>query len=107
MSEPDHPLDALKPLGDVPVAPAHGIAALALTLSLKYHDIATVQDGTLYQQYKLEGRNLVNLHLDHVFETAKQMEAFLLGSDERIAKLIIDALEVEDDKPKGDDDASG
>lgn len=56
-----------------PVAPAHGIAAIALSMSMKYHNISTVQDGALYQQYKLEGRNMVPLHLDMIFDTAARM----------------------------------
>lgn len=91
----------LAPVGDTPVAPAHGVAAIALAMAIKYHDIATVQDGTLYQQYKLEGRNLRELHLDMVFETAILMEAHLLGSSARIAKLIVDA--VTENLPEGDE----
>lgn len=93
-------LEELKPIGNAPVAPAHGIAAIALNMALKYHDIATVQDGTLYQQYKLEGKNMQALHLDMIFETAMRMEEYLLGASSRIAKLIVDALVVvvEDDE---------
>lgn len=90
--QPGDILDPIKQLGSVPVAPAHGIAALALTLALKYHDINTVQDGTLYQQYKLEGKNMSPLHLDMVFETAKRMELHVLQSTERITNLIQNAL---------------
>jgi hypothetical protein len=104
INEPDSdPTKGLEPIKDTPVAPAHAIAALALNMALKYHDIGTVHDGTLYQQYKLEGKNLVPLHLDMVFETAMKMEAYLLGGSERIAALVIDALVVEmdeeEDKP--------
>ncbi len=84
----------LEPMKDAKIAPAHGIAALALNFALKYHDINTVQDGTLYQQYKLEGRNMRELHLDMVFETAIRIEAHLMGSSERIAKLVIDSIAV-------------
>lgn len=80
-------------LGNTPVAPAHGIAAIAMSMAMKYHDINTVQDGALYQQYKLEGKNMRSLHLDHVFETAQRIEAWLLGSSERIANIMVDALE--------------
>ena len=52
----------------------------------------TVQDGTLYQQYKLEGRNMQTLHLDHVFETAMKMEVYLLGASERIASIVIESV---------------
>ena len=93
------PFKELAPhMGDTPVAPAHGIAAIALSMAMKFHDINTVQDGTLYQQYKLEGKNMRPLHLDMVFETAMKMEAFLLGASDRIAKLIVDALEIRVDE---------
>jgi hypothetical protein len=101
----EHPFQALEPIDNTKVAPAHGIAAIALSMALKYHDINTVQDGELYQQYKLEGRNLMPLHLDIVFETAIRMEQHLLAGSERIAKLVIDALtegaEAEEQKPEG------
>jgi hypothetical protein len=101
--EPDaaDPFRVLDPIKDAPVAPAHGIAAVALSLALKYHDINTIKDGALYQQYKLEGRNLRDLHLDLVFETAIKMEAFLLASSERIAKIVVDAIaeSVAEDEP--------
>lgn len=96
------PFKELEPhLGNTPVAPAHGIAAIALTMALKYHDTTMIKDGALYQQYKLEGKNIRPLILDEVFETAIRIEMHLLGSSDRIAKLIVDALEVrvEDDPP--------
>ncbi len=91
---------ALKPIQNTKIAPAQGIAAIALNMALKYYDISTVQDGTLYQQYKLEGKNMRPFHLDHVFETAIQIEKHLVTANDRIAAIIIDALEVavEDDK---------
>ena len=63
--EPADPFKAIEAIGDVPIAPAHGIAAVALSLALRYHDINTVQDGVLYQQYKMEGRNMTDLKLRH------------------------------------------
>lgn len=91
----DEPLRTLEPvMGNHHLAPAHGIAAIALTMALKYHDINTIQDGALYQQYKLEGRNMRELHLDTVFETAIRMEQHLLASSDRIAKIVVEALSV-------------
>lgn len=84
--------DVADHLPDVRVAPAHGIAAMALSMAIKYHDITIVKDGAMYQQYKLEGRNMRGLELNMVFETAMQMEAWLLGASERISKLVIDAV---------------
>jgi len=95
-------MKTLAPAGDFPVAPAHGIAALALNMALKYHDMGMIKDGQLYQQYKLEGRNIETLHLEHVFETAIKMERFLLGASDRIAKVIVDAIEI-----AVDEDAAG
>lgn len=87
--------DIAKTAGNSPIAPAHGIAAIALSMAMKYHDMGMIKDGALYQQYKLEGRNITTLGLAEVFETAIRIEAHLLGSSDRIAKLIVDALEVE------------
>ncbi|HEY1806048.1 MAG TPA: hypothetical protein VGG45_16360 [Terracidiphilus sp.] len=98
----ENPLNPVRDnIGDAPVAPAHGIASLALALALKYHDINTIQDGTLYQQYKLEGRNMRDLHLDMVFETAIAMERHLLASSQRIAAIVVEALEISVDEEVG------
>jgi hypothetical protein len=90
MADPD--FKALEPIGGTPVAPAHGIAAMALSFALRYHDINTVQDGALYQQYKLEGKNMTGLHLEMVFETAMQMERHILSAPNRLAELVMDAV---------------
>jgi hypothetical protein len=108
LPETENPFKGLEPIKDSPVAPATGIAALALNMALKYHDMNLVKDGTLYQQYKLEGRNMRDLHLDAVFETAIQMEAFLLGASERIATLVVDAISIsvtDDENGSGDGNA--
>lgn len=102
--ESERPFAELEPLGKVSVAPAHGIASIALHMAMKYHDMNMVHDGTLYQQYKLEGRNMMPLHLDRVFETAIKIEMHLLGASDRIAKLVVDAITfgIEND-PQEDD----
>lgn len=88
--EPLHELE--KHMPDAPVAPAHGIAAIALSMAMKFHDINTVQDGLLYQQYKLEGKNLRGLELGMVFDTAIKIEKHLLASSQRIAAIVIEAI---------------
>lgn len=88
----EKPFKELEPLKDAPAAPAHVIASIALNMAMKYHDITLVKDGILYQQYKLEGRNMPSLHLDIVFETAIKIERHLLMSSERIATMIIEAV---------------
>lgn len=87
-----NPKDLAKELGpaaDAPIGPNIGIASIALNLAMKYHDIGTIQDGALYQQYKLEGRNIVPLHIDMVFETAIQIEKHLIGSHKRVAEVLL------------------
>src|SRR5262245_34096250 len=76
-------------VNNAPVGPMVGISALALNMALKYHDSNTVQDGTLYQQYKLEGKNMHGLHLDMVFDTAIQIEQHLVAANTRVAKMIV------------------
>jgi len=96
--------------GDFPITAAQGTAAIALTMAMKYLDISTVQDGTLYQQYKLEGRNLEPLSIDLVFETAMKIEMYLLSASDRIANLIVDAIsvvDVEDEDADGPEEQNG
>ncbi len=104
-------MKALEPIQDNPVAPAHGIAALALNMALKYHDTNMVKDGALYQQYKLEGKNFRPYTIDEAFETAMKIEAWLLGASDRIAQIVIDCvkdavIEIDDDEP-AEDEAPG
>ena len=88
------PFTELAPvLGDTPIPPAAGLASVALAMAMKFHDINTVHDGVLYQQYKLEGKNMVPLHLDMVFETAIRIEKHLLHASKRFANIVVDAVE--------------
>lgn len=89
------PRDLAKELGpaaDAPIGPWVGVASIALNMAMKYHDITTVQDGALYQQYKLEGRNMRSLHIDMVFETAMKIEKHLVRSHKRIADALLEQL---------------
>lgn len=83
----------LPELADTPVSSGVAIASIALNMAMKYCDINTVQDGALYQVLKLEGRNMASLSLDHVFDVAKQIEIHLLNGSDRIAAIVVDALE--------------
>lgn len=82
---------------NAPIGPTIGVAAIALNMALKYYDINTVQEGTLYQQYKLEGRNMPGLHLDMVFEAAMRIEEHLIGGNKRVAMLMVVACLDEDE----------
>jgi hypothetical protein len=87
--DPKELVEELGPAAEQPVGPCIGIATIALNMSMKYHDINTVQDGQLYQQYKLEGRNMHGLHIDMVFETAKQIEQHLVAANKRVSALLV------------------
>lgn len=75
------------------VPPMVGIGAIALQMAMEYHSINTVQDGTLYQQYKLEGKNFRDLNLSDVFETAMRIEKHLLKTNERVAEIVMPIIE--------------
>jgi hypothetical protein len=45
--------DLPKEVMDAPISPQVGLASIALNFAIKYYDINTVQDGALYQQYKI------------------------------------------------------
>ncbi len=107
-SEPDNLL-AVEGAEQARISPAMGVAMIAFNMALKYHDISTVQDGTLYQQYKMEGKNMTCLHLDHVFETAKSIERHLLMSSTEIAEMMVsgvieamEAVAMEDEETPND-----
>lgn len=94
--------DSVNPLGDMAevlppdtklsMSPATAIAALGLSMSLKFHDINTVQDGTLYQQFKLEGKNLRGLHINDVLDLAKVLEQHILSAPSRMTDRIMESL---------------
>lgn len=88
---------------DAAIGPMMGVAAIALNMAMKYHDISMIQDGQLYQQYKLEGRNMVPLHLDMVFHTAVQIEAHLVAANKRVAMLFVAATMEELEDKTGED----
>ena len=94
-----NPNDMAQELGDAanaPIGPCVGIAAIALNMAIKYHDATTIQDGVLYQQYKMEGRDFTTIGLADVFDTAIKIETHLVNSNKRVAAAVIAAL-IEDD----------
>lgn len=102
--DPKEMAKELGPAADAPVGPCIGVAAIALNMAMKYHDFSTIQDGALYQQYKLEGRNIQTIHLDHVLETAMRIEQHLIQANKRVADLLILSLA---DLVDADEAASG
>lgn len=80
-------------IADTPVAPGIAIGAIALQLAMQYHDATVVKDGVMYQQMKMEGKNFSTIGLSDVFDTAKAIEIHLLGTSDRIAGIVVDAIE--------------
>lgn len=104
MQDPDNAMNGLDAIKDTPIAPATGIAAIALNMAMKYHDMGMVKDGALYQQYKLEGRNITTIGLADVFETAIKIEQHLILGSDRIAKIVIDAIAERPEPEAGEDE---
>lgn len=84
----DENLLSIPEIADLPTSPALAVGSIALNMAMKYHDITTVQDGTLYQQFKMEGKNLQGLHLDMVFDTAKRIEIHLMTTSNRLSDVV-------------------
>lgn len=104
----DNPLLELSEVVDAPISPATGIAALAMNFALKYHDINHIHDGQLYQQYKIEGRNIAPLSLEWVFETARRIELHIMAAPNRLTDVLLEAvvegvLNAEEERDVGDD----
>lgn len=109
MSQENEIAALAKHLPDAPMPPHIGVSAIALQMAMSYHGINMVQDGALYQQYKIEGREMVPLSLQMVFDTAKQIEEHLVNGGGRITDLLLnsfmDAVEHEMlEKQGGDSD---
>jgi len=68
------------------------VGSIALNMAMKYHGITTISDGALYQQLKLEGKNIQPLHLDLVLSTAERLEMHLMGTQQRLAGMVLDVL---------------
>ncbi len=89
---------------NLPLNTNHAIATMALNFALKYHGMCMIPDGTMYQQYKMEGRNIKVIGLEDVFETAIKMEQHLIRGDNRIGKMVQEmALSILKDVMSDDD----
>lgn len=82
----------LPALHDAPVSPALAVGSVALSLALQWFDISVVKDGAMYQQLKLEGKKIEGVDLTNVLEVAKQFELHLMGTSDRLANLVIEAV---------------
>jgi plasmid maintenance system antidote protein VapI len=87
----DNPLN-LPGVENAPMSPAVGVAAVALSLAIKQVDSTLVKDGVLYQQYKMEGKNIKAIGLEDVFETAIAFERHLMSAPNRLSDMILDGL---------------
>lgn len=94
-------LSTLEPVADAPVSPAIAIGSIALKLAVEYHGATVISDGSLYQQYRIEGKEMTPLTLALVLETAREFERHLLTTNERIAAIVVEALEASTEEEKG------
>jgi hypothetical protein len=81
-------------LPEATLPPMVGVGAIALQMAMDYHDTTIIKDGVMYQQMKMEGKNIGVLGLGDVFETAKLIEIHLMGTSDRIAGLVVETLQL-------------
>lgn len=93
MSEPQTPFDdVIEHAGDVKIHPSTGMAAIAMNMAMRWHDMCMIKDGALYQQKKVEGANIQVINLNDVLRTAKQIEAWLLTAPNRHAEMLVEGI---------------
>ncbi len=99
----DNPLDPtdvppLDGLEDIPantqirMSESTMIATVALNMALKWHDTSVIKDGTMYQQLRMEGKEIRSLCLDHVFDTAKLFERHIMEASGRLTELTMETI---------------
>jgi hypothetical protein len=103
--------EGLEEISEAPIAPGTAVAAIALKMAMTFTGMSLVTDGILYQQYKLEGRNIASIDISWVFEVAIQIERHLLGGSDRIAEMLLEGIShnliADSDDGDGDDDDGG
>lgn len=85
MNDELSPVTEIVKAEDIDLTLDQKVRAMALTLAVKYHADTVIKDGAMYQQYKLEGRNMRTLNTDMVLETAIVYEAFIREGKVRVS----------------------
>ena len=88
----DENLTKIEHLEQAPVSASTAIAALAMNFALKWFDMTMVKDGTLYQQYKMEQRNITVIDFPDILKKAAEFEAWLINSDNRQMEQLTPGL---------------
>lgn len=78
------------------------IRFFALNMAIKYHDSTVISDGVLYQQYRMEGKEMQPLTQDHVIATALRYEIFIRCGENTERMAIIEAVSDQLDKSVAD-----
>lgn len=59
--------------------PAQSVRTLALTMAVKYHGDTIIKDGGMYQQLRMEQKDIQPTHVNVVLKTAIEFERYLRG----------------------------
>lgn len=80
------------------LTPDQKLRSMALMLSISFHKDTVIKDAGMYQQYKMEGRNMSPLDDETVIKTALRYETFIRcgESPERMALITQVADELDD-----------
>jgi len=73
----------------VPISRDDGIRMMALSMAIKHIESTMLRDGALYQQLKLDGREIGVLRANAVLEKAIDFERYLRGDYADMAAQIV------------------
>lgn len=88
----DNPIDDLPvEVSSAPLGLTHeeGIRATALAMAVRYHGDTIVKDGQMYQQFKLEGKNMQPTAPLLILQIAMDFERYLRGDYAALADQIV------------------
>ena len=86
----DNPMKDMEPVLNTALASPEGISIVSLNFAIKWHDVAVIKDGAMYQAQKAEGKNIRAIGLEDVFETAALFERWLLAAPERLYSVLVE-----------------
>jgi len=93
MSDENPIAEVAEHLPDAGINPAHGIAGIALSMALRWHDTGVVKDGAMYQQLRVEGKEIRPMDVHDVLDTAKLFEKHLMDAPNRLSAMVFDVIE--------------
>lgn len=83
---------SMEPIRDAPMTTSMAIAAISLNMAMKYHDFTVVKDGVMYQQLKMEQKEMRTIQFEDVLETADRIRDYLIESESVIRSMMTESV---------------